>query len=329
MNGRDRGKQLRDEIYRAYEAAQEARRPNSVRPSEVGKQCARAAWYSLRWADKLEMASGRMLRLWETGHSQEDRMITDIRRVGAEVVCRDPSDASKQIPMLALGGLMRGFLDGMASSVPHASSEWVVVECKTHSAKSFRALEADGVAVAKPEHAVQMTIYMGQHQVPEALYIAINKDTDDIFCEFLPFDQTFYDRIMAKAEMIAMSPRPPVRINAKPEFFLCKFCKASDVCHGGARPERNCRTCREIQPRQEKDGRPADWYCTLHERSLSLDQQRQGCPDHRYNPGLVSGNEIGDKDLPDGFAVVYQMDDGTEWLDRGPIEPMKAPEFSK
>lgn len=330
MNGIERGKKLRERVFAAYAAAQETRRPNSVRPGDIGKPCTRSLWYAFRWADKLEKFEGRLLRLFETGHSQEARLIADLRRVGATVIAADPLNSAKQIGVKTLGGHMNGFLDGISSNIPMALAEWCVTECKTHGEKSFKQLESDGVAVSKPEHYAQMQIYMAEQKLEEGLYAAVNKNTDDLYFEFIAFDAHYHKRLMAKADLVAFSPRPPEKINQKPEFFMCKFCKAKDTCHGGELPERNCRTCREAVPVKSSDSiSGARWSCSLHKTDLSLDQQRAGCADHRYNEGFVDGEMTEESEDAMGFKITYTMaKTGEVFDDRGPSTPQAAPVFT-
>lgn len=334
MNGKERGRKLRDAVFAAYAEQQETRRPNSVRPGDIGKPCTRALWYAFHWADKLEKFEGRMLRLFETGHSQEDRLLADLRRVGGHVIARDPDDAIKQISIRTLGGHMTGYLDGVASNVPFALAEWVLTECKTHNDKSFKALVADGVEVAKPEHFAQMQIYLDEHKLEEALYCAVGKNDDDLYFEFVAHNPSYIARLRQKAHFVAFSPRPPAKINEKPEYYLCKMCKGFDVCHRGELPERNCRTCRESVCVETKcvpvGSKPEPiWHCGLHNRPLTLDEQRAGCGDHRYNEGLVNGKMIEEGDTSHGFAITYQMNGtGEIWQDVGPAEKMAAPTFT-
>ncbi len=332
MDGRERGKKLRELIFKDYEEKQQSRRPNTVRPGDIGRPCTLALWMAFHWADKLETFQGRQLRLFETGHSQEDRLLADVRRTGAHVIARNPENGAEQIAMLSLGGHMKGYLDGVAKDVPFASFEWVLTECKTHNSKSFKALESDGVEIAKPEHYAQMQCYLAAHDLEEALYCAVGKDNDDLYMEYIGRNRTYYDRLMAKADMVAFSPQPPAKINANPDFYLCKMCKARDTCQKGELPPRNCRTCRESMPVKNPvqpigEEKPV-WWCNLHNRELSLDEQRAGCVDHRYISGLVSGKEVQEVQDTRGFGLEYQMDGtGEIWTDYGPGEAPAAPVF--
>ena len=320
MNGRERGERLRDAIYAAYEAANQQRRSRRLGPSWLGHQCNRSLWFKLRWADDLEQFSGRMLRLFETGHSQEDRLINDLKRVGAQTMNRDPESADKQIGIEDFDGHLAGFIDVAAFSVPHALQDWVIGECKTHSAKSFKKIVDDGVEIGKPEHYVQLQLYLHKMELAEGLYLAVCKDTDELHCEFVPYNAEYCRRLMAKAEMAIFSKTAPSKIHKSPDFYVCKFCDAVETCHNGKLPERSCRTCRECVPLRASDQtgtvEHAAWGCLLHEVVLTLDQQREGCSEHRYHRDMVGGTS-NDHDAP---SPAYRMNDGSEFVDSGPAE---------
>lgn len=355
-DGRERGAKLRDDIYAAYERAQETRRPRSLRPSAIGRECERSLWMSFRWAEELKMFSGNMLRLFETGHSQEDRLVGDLKRLGVEVAVRDQDDPKKQIGFELFDGHMNGFIDLAAVDVPHSTQEWVIGECKSHNAKSFAKLEKEGVAVSKPEHYAQSQMYLHAFDVQEALYLAASKDTDRLYFEFLPRDQRYIDRIIDKGNRIIFGYGAPPKINKSGDFFVCKMCDARAVCQEGKLPDRSCRTCMagrpipshqvpipEDWPHDPISGLPVDWvppkgawWCDIHETTLSLDAQKAGCEAHRYHTGMVDGDNTEAEADPDGISenYVYRMKDGSTWVDRGPAHdgqresppPVKEPE---
>ncbi|HEV2608501.1 MAG TPA: hypothetical protein VGT79_11030, partial [Xanthomonadaceae bacterium] len=192
-----------------------------------------------------------------------------------------------------------------------------VAEFKTHNAKSFALLQKDGVAKAKPEHYAQMTIYMKWSQLDRALYLAVNKDTDELYAERIHYDEAEAERLEAKAERVIFAPEPPQGISNDPAFYKCKFCPASAVCHTTSLPAVSCRTCLHATPEKDGDGR---WSCAKgfvqeHEDQLPptipLDVQRVGCPHHLYIPKLLSKwGEATDADGPGDSWVEYTAADG-------------------
>src|SRR5512147_3316694 len=167
-----------DAIYAAYVVEADDGFRDHLGASTIGKDCERALWYDFRWVTRRAF-SGRMLRLFDTGKREEDRLVRDLRRTGATVLDADP-ETGRQWQVTALGGHFGGSLDAVAIGLLEAPKTWHVVEFKTHSAKSFATLKKDGVEREKPRHWAQMQVYMHLTGITRALYVAVCKDTDCI-----------------------------------------------------------------------------------------------------------------------------------------------------
>lgn len=295
-------------IYRAYEAKRDDER-TYLGMSTLGTECDRALWYGFRWAAPPEQLDGRKVRLFETGHREEARMIDDLRAAGVDVRDRDP-ETGEQWGVVALGGHLRGHLDGRATGIVEAPVVEHVLEFKTHNEKSFKALVRDGVAAAKPGHYAQMQLYMHFSGLSRAFYLACNKNTDELHGERVHYDAPAALALVARAERIVNTARPPAKLHDDPEAkaaWQCRFCPARGVCHDGERGRLNCRTCLHSTPVE------GGWHCARFDRQLSLEEQRQGCPAHLYIPDLVPGEQI-DAD-PAAETVTYRMHDGSLWID--------------
>src|SRR5512144_3429756 len=115
---------------------------------------ASALWYDFRWVTR-RAVSGRMLRLFETGKREEERLVRDLRRTGATVLDTDP-DTGRQWRVTALGGHFGGSMDAVAIGLLEAPKSWHVLEFKTPNRKSFAVLARDGVVCATPQPAPQL-----------------------------------------------------------------------------------------------------------------------------------------------------------------------------
>ena len=206
-----------------------------------------------------------MLRLFDTGKREEDRLVRDLRRTGATVLDADP-ETGRQWQVAALGGHFGGSLDAVAIGLLEAPKTWHVVEFKTHSAKSFATLKKDGVERAKPQHWAQMQVYMHLTGITRAMYVAVCKDTDEIHIERVRADPAAGQRLIAKAKRVIDAPRPPARISEDPAWWQCRLCEHHDHCHGDRPAERNCRTCLHSTP---VDG---GWICERWKRELSIER---------------------------------------------------------
>lgn len=261
-------------IYAHYEA----RRKNPHRPhlggSQIGQGCERALFYQFRHAAHSSF-DGRMLRLFDTGNKEEDRLIADLRAIGVKVWSHDP-DTGKQIRFTAHGGHFALSLDGVAEGIPDAPKTPHTLEFKTMNERNFRAMMKDGVQVAKPVYWAQCQIGMHLSGLDRCAFIAVNKNTDEIHMERLHVDHEAARGLLDKSERIIFTDKPPARISNDPSYYLCKMCSYKEVCHHGAPPEVNCRTCAHATP--ERDG---SWSCALGHAFGKV------CRDHIFNPYIL------------------------------------------
>lgn len=239
--------------------------------SIIGHNCERYLWYSFR--NSLETQyHPRLLRLFERGQLEEDRFIGWLRAAGIEVHEKDP-DTGEQFKVIAVDGHFGGSMDGCAHKVP-PSEKWHVLEMKTHNDKSFKQLQKKGVEISMPMHYSQMCIYMHLTGMERALYLAINKNDDDIYVERIKKNPGHSKNLLAKAERVIYSESPLAKMSEKADYFECKWCDYQYLCHGEMFPAINCRTCLHSTP--EKDG---TWSC-----AGGKEYGLKKCPKHLWIP---------------------------------------------
>nr|CAM75774.1 conserved hypothetical protein [Magnetospirillum gryphiswaldense MSR-1] len=138
-----------------------------------------------------------------------------------------------------------------------------------------------------------------------AMYVAVCKDTDEIYVERIPADRAVGETLVAIAGRVINAARPPERLSADPAWWQCRWCEHHPLCHEAGAAERNCRTCLHSTPVE------GGWHCARHDRGLSSADQRRGCELHLYIPDLVPGEPM---DAGDDH-VVYRMKTGATWID--------------
>lgn len=303
------GSPTRDAIFAAYEADTGDGFRTHMGASLIGKDCESALWFDFRWATRVSHA-GRLLRLFETGQLEEMRLVKNLRRIGATVLEVDP-ETGRQFRVDAHGGHFGGSLDGIALGLPEAPKTWHVLEFKTHSAKSFNDLLAKGVGKSKPQHYAQMQIYMQLTGMTRAMYLAVCKNTDDLYVERVPLEPDVAQGLLDKAQRVIFAPTPPSRISEDPSWFQCRMCDHAGICHSNlgsvGLAEVNCRTCLHATP---VDG---GWHCARHDKPLTTAEQRDACSLHLFIPSLIPGQQT------DAGAdwVEYRLPDGNLWRDVG------------
>lgn len=280
---------------------------NGIPISGAAEECERRLWYGFRWAYPPERHDGQRLRLFETGEREEARMVDELHAIGCRV-------SGEQERVTAIGGHLRGKLDGRAFGIPEAPATEHVIECKTHNEKSFKDLIKKGVQLSKPSHYAQTQLYMDLTGLSRALYMAHNKNTDELYTERLKHDPLYCMKLLAKLKRIVEAARPPSRLHedtTSRAAWACNYCPAALLCRGGW-AERNCRTCLHSTP---VDG---GWLCEARDNNqlLTREEQQAGCDRMAYIPDLVPLEQV-DCDINAG-TVTYRAQNGRLVVDGGP-----------
>ena len=250
--------------------------------SSIAEPCERKLWYGFRWVSPRTPHTGTRERLFQTGHREETRMLDDLRQIGCGISDSDP-ETGKQWRVELASGVLVGKLDARGTNIPGAEATEHVVELKTHNDKSWKDVVKKTVAVSKPEHFAQMVIYMHGLSLTRALYLAHNKNTDEIHAERVHADPVRAMQLVAKAERIASTDRAPERL----ESFACRWCPHATICLEGTWARVNCRTC-FFADRSATN----EWTCTKHGHVIDRETQKLGCEQHLFLPDLVPGEQV-------------------------------------
>ncbi|TAK97505.1 MAG: hypothetical protein EPO08_21180 [Rhodospirillaceae bacterium] len=274
--------------------------------SEIGEECNRKLWLKFHGYAQPEQFSDRMLRLFKRGIDEELRFESYLDSIGIEIVDTCRSQA----------GFKDGFFAGHGDGVYLIDGDRVCGEMKTHSVKSFATLKRGELKFSHPKHYAQCIVYTGKFNCKYALYMAVCKDTDELFFDCIPFNQEEFDAYLAKAEYITMADKPPERIATKPTAFACKFCHVKDICWGFEMPRVDCRNCTSATKHQEF----ASFGCDKIQKSNDLVKrssnnqldERGYCESHSFNPYAMHELQ-GWEPLefhPQHRAVEYKKPDG-------------------
>lgn len=279
--------------------------------SQIGRECERELWYSFRWCftSSGPRFDGRMKRLFNRGHREEQVFVDELRGIGLDVRDLDPA-TGQQFEFTACGGHFVAKIDGVALGVLEAPKTWHVVGFKTINAKGHASLVKDGLAKAKPEHVSQNQIEMHLAQLTRTLYLSACKDNDEIYAERIRYDEVQATALELKAERVIFAPEPLPRLSEDPAFWKCKGCNFAATCHGVTLPRPSCRNCLHATPERDGDGR---WSCAKWGADIPLDAQAEGCKEHLFIPALLSrwGEQI-DADAAEN-SVTYRAPDGLEF----------------
>lgn len=238
--------------------------------SVIGEICNRRLVYAFRWMHK-EQFNGRMLRLFNRGHTTEDRFFDWLTGIGADIFVLDENGKQFRIPSpnKHFGGSLDGVLklpERYKLSIPF------LTEMKSHNDKSFKSIVKHGVRVSKPKHFAQMAIYGECYNFDYGIYLALNKNDDDIYVEVVEIDKQHGKQLLGKAVNVISAMSLPARIAGTIAYTECKFCPMGGVCHKGDAVDRNCRSCRNSRPLEN-----GGWHCDRWGKEIPHDAIPLGC----------------------------------------------------
>jgi len=203
--------------------------------SRLGASCERALQYEYAQApvDPGRETEGRMLRIFERGHVMEDCMVAWLRDAGFDLRTRKAD--GEQFGFSALDGRLQGHVDGVIVGGPEGFGYPALWENKCLGAKSWRELEKNRLAVAKPIYAAQVALYQAYLELHEhpALFTAVNADTMEIYAELVPFDAELTQRMSDRAVKVISATEAGEllpRSFSEPTHFECRMCSWQDRC---------------------------------------------------------------------------------------------------
>ena len=203
--------------------------------SRLGVSCARALQYEFAKApvDPGRDTDGRLLRIFKRGHVMEDCMVDWLRAAGFDLRTRKAN--GDQFGFSAADGRLQGHIDGVIVGGPEGFAYPALWENKCLGSKSWRDLEKNRLAVAKPIYAAQVAIYQAYLELHEqpAIFTAVNADTMEIYTELVPFDAALAQRMSDRAlTVISATDAGELLPRAfhDPTHFECRMCAWQDRC---------------------------------------------------------------------------------------------------
>lgn len=301
----------------AITASQEPRFRAYLGMSQIGNECSRSLWYNFRWVMKPAFDAATLKR-FEDGHRSEAVLISRLKAVDSLEV-HDLDENGKQFGFTDFGGHFRGHMDFVILGLPQAPAKWHVGEAKasekwTDLDKARTSVGEKGALLKwNPTYYGQAVLYMDYAGIDRHYLVATSPGARKETAVRTDADPAHALVLKQKAERIIFAPRPLDRIGG-PDSFACRWCDFADICHRDKAPLRNCRTCIHSTP--EPLG---GWTCGLpsEPNTINLKQQEAGCPQHRFIPELVSGQQTDVR----GGTIIYRRPDGSEWADDGRAVP--------
>lgn len=288
----------------ALEDTYESEKRSYLGASGIGTACERRLWNQFHWAGD-DTFSAKSIKAIADGHYSERVMAERLRLVaGVELLTED--EDGRQFNFR--DGHIRGNLDGIIGGIAHLPNEQHVWEHKCVNEVKFNKLvkltvddETTALYEWDEQYYAQAQIYMRYFKMRwHYLTVCAPGSRDETSC-ITAYDPKAAEFYRDRAIRVINADRPPPRISETAAWFQCKICPYTENCHGEQMPNMNCRTC--AYSTSEIDG---TWNCEFYAKELTEQEQRIGCHEHLFNPGLIPAEQI---DSGDGW-IDYKLPNG-------------------
>jgi hypothetical protein len=247
--------------------------------SLIGRECSRFLWYTFRWVQHFHF-DGRRQRLFQRGHREEPQMIAMLEGIGATVSWFDDEkepDENGEYPQHRISGCeghFGGSMDAKLWLPEHYGIPFMFInEYKTQgTGPKFASLKKNGVRIEKPDHFTQMSVYGWKEQQKYGVYMAVNKNDDDLHVEVVELDWALAQRMELKAHNIIFTRTPPPKLSESIAHTQCVYCDMKAVCHQNEPYEKNCRSCAHSEAAPG-----AQWGCHHWKALIPADAIKAGC----------------------------------------------------
>lgn len=266
--------------------------------SVIGHSCDRYLWYHFRWV-KMPSHSARLLRIFRRGRTEEERIINMLRSTGLVIsstvieLCEnmglppeprsidimrsygldvytpntvEPHSEQQQIKVNLpphLGGSLDGILH-VPENYVGMFGYFMPIEIKTHNKNSFSAMKKNGDSIRwnVPQHFVQGNTYAVKTGCSHFLYVAENKNDDELYLKQEVAESSVTALNVVRAEQIIYQEHEKHTAKTT-EKWRCRMCDFAATCHRKKNDAidiaRNCRTC--VFSRPLNDG---SWTCSAY-----------------------------------------------------------------
>jgi|TARA_R110000744_G_scaffold232012_1_gene350092 hypothetical protein len=203
--------------------------------SQIGTECTRRIQYSVMLPDSRPPVEPRVQRIFDVGNILEEYLVRLLREAGLDVKTTKPD--GKQYGFFLVNGRIRGHVDGVivGTKTKFKDMEYpCLVEFKSAKDSSFKKFLRDGVMAANPVYYSQVQFYQRNMELLNpALFVMINKDTQDIYYELIHHNPAHTDRLINKASDVLTAVDNGTLVDrayTDKNNWNCKYCDFKEVC---------------------------------------------------------------------------------------------------
>lgn len=193
--------------------------------SMLGEECDRKLWYDFH--EPVPVEDPRVQRIFDMGNLIEDYLVELLKDAGVKVFAVDAN--GEQFGFV--DGPVAGHSDGVAIGLPEMPENTpALLEFKSCNAKNFKAFKDKGVRAHNYKYFVQMQVYMRKLNLRYAMFIAMNKDTQELYFEVVELQDSIAGHFILRGKEIAETKELPNRKYVSDTFYKCKFCNHRKKC---------------------------------------------------------------------------------------------------
>lgn len=261
--------EILEQINHAIQTNDVPKQSNSLSPSMLNHPCPRHVFYQFRWASNPVAHTAKTLRIFNRGHRDESQLIQWLQQAGIVV---QHVDNGNQIGYEEYNGHVKGFVDGVLI----INDDHYILECKSINLSTFKVIKGGGLKIGKPEHYLQVQLYMYFMKLPKAIYIAVNKNNDDLYIEKIDYNEDSIRNIMGLTAQLLFTNEIPPQVHGHPQGYTCQRfggCPHVGTCFGTDKPLQTCRSCIHGSPFIDEDVNKNSWHCKKHNINIPLEEQ--------------------------------------------------------
>jgi CRISPR/Cas system-associated exonuclease Cas4 (RecB family) len=206
--------------------------------SLIGDACARKIWYTYQGYERKPF-SAETLWKFADGHRTEDLIAERLRSLPF-IELHTHDENGFQFGFSDFDGKFKGHCDGFIKGILQAPNVWHVWECKASEKKKYDEFTKlvttmDTKRVLKKwneNYYAQAQLYMHYFKIDRHYTTVAKAGGRDIMTCRTEYEPEIAEYYRDRAWQIINATQEPMRISDKPDFWLCRFCDFSEVCHG-------------------------------------------------------------------------------------------------
>lgn len=261
---------LKELIDTAIEKEASSRQSNSLSPSMLNHPCQRHIFYQFRWASNPSKHKAKMLRIFNRGHRDEQQLIKWLKLANIDI--KHKKNNGNQIGYNIYNSHIKGFIDGLIT----IDNKQYILECKSINDATYTTIETSKLKDGNKEHYLQIQLYMHFMKIYDAIYIAINKNNDELYVEHIKYNEVDILSIIELIANLLFTQNIPEQIHNGRQGYICKRfggCQYSNICLGCEESLKTCRSCIHSEANINSQNNDNSWFCNKHKIVLDIDKQ--------------------------------------------------------